>query len=86
MERAKVWGVIGLVAHVAVGVFLYLPLGLLAPGWAIVLLNAVWAALLVTAIRIYRLAPAKVLLMPAIAIAVWFVTLQVGERFLGWSA
>ena len=71
--------------HGAVG-WVYLVSGLVAPGWAVVGLLTIWVALLVVAIRVWRSRPLIVLGIPFLAMAIWFVTLFLGERLLDWTA
>ncbi len=64
----------------------YAASGLLAPGWAVVLLLLVWLALLVLAIRLlYRRQPAGVAVIAVVAWLIWFGALSAGEAWLGWT-
>jgi hypothetical protein len=76
---------VGLAAHGAVGVLL-LPLGLVAPGWAVLFLYLVWGGLLVVALRARERRPLVVSLAPLAAAAVAAATLAVGGSVLGWTA
>lgn len=62
---------------------LYAASGLLALGWAVLLLLGVWAGLAVLLVRLAGSALA--LLVPAVAVAVWFLSLTAGEQLLGWT-
>jgi hypothetical protein len=73
----------GLVAHALVGLLL-LPLGLVAPPWAVIALLAAWAALLAVAVR-QRGRPLLVLVAPATSAALAAGLLYVGGAFLGWT-
>jgi hypothetical protein len=79
-------GWLGLGLHVLVGVFPYLASGLIAPGWGYPVLLAIWAALMVVAIMVFRRRPAFVALVPVAAIGVWALMAALGERFWGWGA
>ena len=77
-------GALGIAAHLAALVF-YAASGLLAPGWAVVLLLLVWLALLAVAIRLLLRRPLLTLAVPVLAAAVWYAALLAGETFLGWT-
>ena len=64
----------------------YVASGLAAPLWAVVLLLALWLALLVLAIRSFTRRPWLVLALPFVAAAVWWLTMTLGESLLGWQA
>lgn len=81
---ARIAGWIGLVAHLATLIW-YAASGLLAPGWAVVLLLVAWAALLVLAIVLLRRRPAYVLVVPVLSALVWFGAISAGEAWLGWT-
>jgi hypothetical protein len=61
-----------------------LPLGLVAPPWAVIALLAAWAALLALAVR-QRRRPLVVLTAPAATAALAAGLLYVGGTFLGWT-
>ena len=78
-------GWLGLAAFLATAI-LYVSSGLLAPGWALLLLMIVWLALLVAAIQFLRTRrPLYVLAIPIVACAIWFGALTAGEHWLGWT-
>ena len=77
--------VVGIVLHLIVGWF-YITTGLVAPGWAVVLLLTVWIALFVFVIRVWRSRPMWVLGVPFLAAAIWVITLLIGGTLLGWTA
>ena len=78
-------GGLGLLAHLLTLIF-YASSGLLAPGWAVILLLLVWLALLVVAIQLLRIRrPVWVLLVPVVAWLIWFGALSAGEAWLGWT-
>jgi hypothetical protein len=66
--------------------FLYAASGLLAPWWAVVLLLIVWAALLFLATAWWSLHPTWVPWIPVFAAVLWFVVLNAGGAWLGWTA
>jgi hypothetical protein len=73
----------GLAAHALVGLLL-LPLGLVAPPWAVIALLAAWAALLAMAVR-QRGRPLLAVIAPATSAALAAGLLYVGGAFLGWT-
>jgi hypothetical protein len=74
---------VGLLALMLDFLFL-LPLGLVAPPWAVIALLAAWAALLALAVR-QRRRPLVVLTAPAATAALAAGLLYVGGTFLGWT-
>lgn len=79
------WLVVAAVLHLAVLPF-YAASGLVAPGWAVVLLLVAWALLAGALVLVARRHGAPALLVPAVAFALWFLALTVGEQLLGWTA
>ena len=75
---------VALALHLTAG-FVMLVSGLVAPMWAVLLLLAIWAALLILGYR-NRHRPAFVLLMPVLAAVAWFLVVQGGALILGWTA
>lgn len=82
---ASVAGWLGLAAHLAL-FFWYAASGLVAPGWAVAVLLAVWAVLLFVALRLRRARPALVPLVPLAAALIWVCAVAAGDAFLGWTA
>jgi hypothetical protein len=85
----KVAVVVGVVLHLAVGVFPYAASGLLVPIWGIVVLYALWLGLAILLVRLLRgdarrplLAP----LVPVAAIVIWFAVVSAGEVLFDWTA
>ena len=76
--------VLALGLHLAVGFFILVS-GLVAPMWAVLLLLALWGGLFVLGYRNHN-RPFLVLLMPVVAAIAWFVVVQGGALFLGWTA
>lgn len=77
--------VVSLVLHLGIGVF-YLAAGLVAPGWAVLLLWAAWVAMLVLLVRLWRVAPQRALLVPVAAVLLIYLVITLGEQLLGWTA
>jgi len=82
---ALVAGWVGLVGHLATLVW-YMASGLMAPGWAVIALLAIWLALFALAIYLLRTRPVWVLLVPVLAAAIWFGAMSAGDAWLGWTA
>ena len=85
-REGSLLGWLGLALHGATGIVPYAGSGLVAPTWGVVLLWAVWAALLVVALVLIRRRPRLVLLIPATAIAAWASIVSLGDLLLGWTA
>jgi hypothetical protein len=66
--------------------FLYAASGLLAPWYGVVLLLVIWVVLFVVATRWWTPHPKRTLLLPLIALAVWFGVLTAGEVLFDWTA
>lgn len=64
----------------------YVSSGLVAPLWAIIVLLGIWAALAICAYRWFTRRPWVVLVLPVVAVAIWFAVLTLGEQVLGWQA
>lgn len=80
-------GALGFLLHMAVAVFPYAASGLLAPGWAYVVLYGAWLALLAYGIVLFRWRRERaVLVVPLLALAFWFVFMTFGDFVLGWTA
>lgn len=72
--------------HDLVGVFFYLPSGLVTPLYGLILLALIWLALFFVVLR-WRPANAWLaLLVPVGAAAIWFAVLMLGGEVLGWTA
>ncbi|MHA6523272.1 hypothetical protein [Tessaracoccus sp. G1721] len=78
-------GVVGLVAHVAVG-YLYLAAGLVTPAPWLVGFLLLWVVLLGVAIALMRRRPLWVLLVPVVALGLLLGGVTLGEALLGWTA
>jgi hypothetical protein len=87
-QGRKLAGAVALVfsvlMHLAIGMFVFSS-GLIAPGWAVVGLISVWTAG-AWGIWRFRRVPELVLVIPMAMAVVWWATITLGERFLGWTA
>ena len=84
-RRVSPWGFVGLGGMVAV-FFLYAASGLVAPWWAVGVLLVLWLVMLVTVCRWFVPYPKRTLVMPVVALLVWFGAVTAGGAFLGWTA
>jgi hypothetical protein len=82
---ARIVGWCGVVAHAATFVW-YAASGLVAPGWAVAGLLALWGVLLVLAVWLRRTRPLLTPLVPVAAVVLWFLAISAGEAWLGWTA
>lgn len=80
--RLVVW--MGLGLHLVMGIPL-IAVGLVAPGWAVTAMWAVWGALLFFTLRLRRTRPWPVLITPPTTAVFLVGALWFGERLLGWS-
>lgn len=84
-RRLPPWGFVGLVGMVAM-FFPYAASGLVAPYWAVGVLLVVWLVLMVMTCRWFLARPKRALVMPVIALIVWFGAISAGGFFLDWTA
>lgn len=82
---ASPWPFIGM-AGMAAALFLYAASGLVAPGWAVVLLLLLWAAMFALAVAWWTPHPKRVAVLPVVAVVLWFGLVTAGGAFLGWTA
>jgi hypothetical protein len=73
-------------AGIAVMAFLYFFSGLVAPLWAVIVLNVIWLAHLVLGCRWFMKHPVRVFFLPISLAVIWFGSLYLGEAFLDWTA
>ncbi len=66
--------------------FIYAASGLLAPWYGVVFLMLVWVVLFVVGTRWWTPHPKRTLLLPLIAVVVWFAVLSLGEAVFDWTA
>lgn len=76
---------IGMVG-MACAFFLYAASGLLTPWWAAVLLMLLWVFLLLLAAAWWTPRPRWVPWVAAFALVFWFVSINAGAYWLGWTA
>ena len=84
-HRASPWPFIAMMG-MAGTFFLYAVSGLLAPWYGVVLLLLVWVVLFVVACRWWTPHPRLMLVLPAIAVVIWFGVLILGEALFDWTA
>ena len=84
-DKASPWPFVGM-AGMAAAFFLYAASGLVAPFWAVVGLLGLWLVMFVLACRWWTPHPKRTLLVPLIALVVWFAVLTLGEVLLDWTA
>ena len=65
--------------------FLYFASGLLAPLWAVIVLNVIWLGHLVLGCMWFMKHPIRVLFLPVSLAVIWFGSLTLGEQLLGWT-
>lgn len=78
------WVAAGL--HVLIGFFPYAASGVMAPPAGLVVLGLVWLGLFLVVLRWRPRTIWLLLAVPPVAVAVWFVIMQVGDSLLGWTA
>jgi hypothetical protein len=88
-DRTRVLGYLAaglaMAAMAVIGVF-YVSAGLVAPLWAVILLVIIWVVLVAIGVAWFRRRPFHLLLLPVIAVLIWFAVITLGERLLGWTA
>ncbi|MDH3499201.1 MAG: hypothetical protein OEM97_03685 [Acidimicrobiia bacterium] len=83
--RKVLYAVVGLGLHLVAGFFMLVS-GLVAPPWAVLLMLFVWAVLLASGIRLWRVKPWVTIGFPVLAFAIWIGTIALGGAFLDWNA
>ena len=84
-HRASPWPFVAMMG-MAGTFFLYAVSGLLAPWYGVVGLMLVWVALFVVATRWWTPHPKRTLLLPVVAVVIWFGVLILGEALFDWTA
>lgn len=79
------WPFVGM-AGMACTFFLYVASGLVAPGWAVVVLLVLWLALFVLCTRWWTPYPGRLPFVAVFAVVLWFGVLTAGGAWLGWTA
>ena len=77
---------VALALLVVIGFFPYGASGLVAPLYGLVLLFVVWAALLAVVLRWKPEPRWWLLLVPVVAVAIWFAIITAGELWFDWTA
>ena len=84
---SKVWGVIGGLGFLAAGAFLYLPSGVIAPSYGVVVLWAVWLVLAWGAVVLLRARrPGRLVLVAVVSVILWFTLVMIGSWLFHWNA
>ena len=78
------WAALALALHAAVA-FPYPSSGLVAPPYGVLALWIIWGAFLALILSLLRARAPLALLVPPVALAVWFAALSLGQALLGWS-
>ncbi|MBJ7359967.1 hypothetical protein [Nocardioides sp.] len=84
-RRISPWGFVGVAGMVAM-FFPYAASGLVAPYWAVGVLLVVWLVLMVVTCRWFMPYPKRTLVMPVVALVVWFGAVTAGGVLLDWTA
>ena len=66
--------------------FLYFFSGLVAPLWAVIVLNVIWLVHLVLSCKWFMTHPIRVLCLPISLAVIWFGSIYLGGMFLDWTA
>ncbi len=69
-----------------VALWFYVFVGLVAPWWVVPLMVALWAALAYVGFRNFSRRPIFVLLLPFVAMLLWFAIVLAGGAWWGWQA
>ena len=77
--------VLAVLAHLGTGI-LYLAAGLVAPLWAVLALWALWLVLLWVLVRVWKRRPLLALVVPPVALGLFFAVITAGEQLLDWTA
>jgi hypothetical protein len=78
-------GVLGLLLHLVVGYF-YLVAGLAVPLGGVIVLWLIWVALMVVGVWLLVTRPLLTLLVPVVALALYFAAIMLGGALFGWTA
>ncbi|TCJ21522.1 hypothetical protein [Nocardioides jejuensis] len=79
------WPFVGM-AGMACTFFLNAASGLLVPGWAVAVLLAIWAVLLLLGFRWWTPHPSRVVVLPVVSVVLWFGLVNLGAALFHWSA
>ena len=73
-------------AGMLVALWFYGFVGLVAPWWAVPLMILLWVVLSVIARQNAATRPGVTLVMPVVALALWFAIVFAGGAWFGWTA
>ncbi|WP_108665727.1 hypothetical protein [Euzebya rosea] len=76
---------LGWTALIGIWLFPFSASGLIAPGWAVLVVHALWTAHALLAARISHRRPRLVPLVALQALLVWYAFLTLGAAVLGWN-
>ena len=79
-----VLGALALAAMLALAPF-FVSSGLMAPGWAVIVLVVIWLGLFVLGCLWIRRKPLWVVPLPFVAAAIWLGGMSAGGAWLGWT-
>jgi hypothetical protein len=79
-----VLGALALAAMLVLAPF-FVSSGLMAPGWAVVVLVVIWLVLFVLGCLWIRRKPLWVVPLPFVAAAIWLGGMSAGGAWLGWT-
>lgn len=74
-----------LALHVGIGLF-YVAAGLLAPLWAVVILQVLWLVFTLGWVLLVRRRSWWNLAVPVVSATTWYLVITAGEQLLGWTA
>lgn len=80
------WGPWFGAAGMLVALWFYALVGLVAPWWVLPLMLLLWVLLVVVAWRSNASRPWVPLVMPVVAVALWFAIVSAGGAWFGWTA
>ena len=83
-EQVSPWPFVAMIGMAAC-FFLYAASGLVAPWWAVALLLAVWVVLFGLNCAWFVRHPRRTVVLPVLALALWFGALTLGGWLLGWG-
>jgi prepilin signal peptidase PulO-like enzyme (type II secretory pathway) len=79
------WPFVGM-AGMACAFFLYAASGLVAPWWGVTLLLLLWLVMFVIGCTWWTPHPKRLLVLPVVAVALWFGLITLGAVLFDWTA
>ena len=79
------WPFVGM-AGMACAFFMYAASGLVAPWWGVTLLLLLWLVLFVIGCTWWTRYPKRLLVLPVVAVALWFGLITGGAILFDWTA